>query len=70
LISVVYFYPTYSYSLLVLGYPWAITAPLFMLMLAINFRKSPNKGNNSTTRNQPLQTPYKKTPSTVESIVH
>jgi hypothetical protein len=35
LISVVYFYPSYSTRLLVLGFPWAITAPLFMLMLAI-----------------------------------
>jgi hypothetical protein len=27
LISVVYFYPTYSSTLLFLGFPWAITAP-------------------------------------------
>jgi hypothetical protein len=39
LISIVYFYPVYSYQLLVLGYPWAITAPLFMLLLAIYFKK-------------------------------
>lgn len=39
LISVVYFYPTYSNKLLFLGFPWAITAPLFMLMLAIMLRK-------------------------------
>jgi heme/copper-type cytochrome/quinol oxidase subunit 4 len=38
LISVVYFYPTYSTKLLFLGFPWAITAPLFMLMLAIMLR--------------------------------
>lgn len=38
LISVVYFYPTYSNKLLFLGFPWAITAPLFMLMLAIMLR--------------------------------
>ena len=38
LISIVYFYPTYSTKLLFLGFPWAITAPLFMLMLAIMLR--------------------------------
>lgn len=35
LICIVYFYPTYSHNLLFLGFPWAITAPVFMLMLAI-----------------------------------
>jgi hypothetical protein len=39
LISTVYFYPTFSSGLLFLGFPWAITAPLFMLMLAIMLRK-------------------------------
>lgn len=39
LISVVYFYPTYSEKLLTLGFAWGITAPLAMLMLAIMFRK-------------------------------
>ncbi|WP_276503419.1 hypothetical protein [Terrimonas pollutisoli] len=39
LISFVYFYPHYSEALLVLGYPWAFTAPLAMLMLALMFRK-------------------------------
>ena len=39
LISIVYFYPTFSTDLLFLGFPWAITAPLFMLMLAIMLRK-------------------------------
>jgi hypothetical protein len=39
LISIVYFYPTYSTTLLVLGFPWAITAPLVMLMLAIMLRR-------------------------------
>jgi heme/copper-type cytochrome/quinol oxidase subunit 4 len=38
LICIVYFYPRYSPKLLVLGLPWAITAPLFMLMLAIMLR--------------------------------
>lgn len=39
LISVVYFYPRYSKNLLFLGFPWAITAPLFMLLLAIMLRR-------------------------------
>ena len=39
LITIVYFYPTYSYKLLLLGFPWAVTAPWFMLMLALLFRK-------------------------------
>lgn len=42
LIAIVYFYPTYSERLLILGYPWAITAPAFMLMIAISFRKGLN----------------------------
>ncbi len=39
LIGVVYFYPTFSTNLLFLGLPWAITAPLFMLMGAIMLRR-------------------------------
>lgn len=39
LIATVYFYPAYSSKLLLLGYPWGITAPLAMLLLAIGFRK-------------------------------
>lgn len=39
LISIVYFYPTYSTKLLFLGFPWAITAPLFMLMVAMMLRR-------------------------------
>ncbi len=38
LISIVYFYPVFSTKLLVLGFPWAITAPLFMFMLATMLR--------------------------------
>jgi len=45
LITVVYFYPEYSYKLLVLGFPWAITAPLFMLLLAIMFKRNDRKEN-------------------------
>jgi uncharacterized protein (TIGR03382 family) len=39
LIAIVYFYPTYSQNLLFLGFPWAITAPVFMVMLAILLRR-------------------------------
>jgi hypothetical protein len=39
LISIVYFSPTFSPTLLFLGFPWAITAPLFMLTLAIMLRR-------------------------------
>jgi hypothetical protein len=40
LIAIVYFYPVYSYKLLLLGFPWAITAPLCMIMLALFFKKN------------------------------
>ncbi len=50
LIAIVYFYPTYSYDLLILGFPWAVTAPLFMLMLALWFRK-----NNTEAKPKALQ---------------
>lgn len=39
LIAFVYFYPSYSDELLFIATPWAITAPLFMLLLAIMFKK-------------------------------
>ena len=39
LITIVYFYPVYSEQLLFLGFPWGITAPLAMLLLAIMFKK-------------------------------
>jgi hypothetical protein len=39
MIAFVYFYPDYSERLLIIGYPWAITAPLSMLALAISFKK-------------------------------
>ena len=40
LIAIVYFYPTFSNSLLLLGFPWGITAPLAMLSLALLFREN------------------------------
>ena len=42
LISFVYFYPVFSETLLIVGYPWAITAPLSMFMLALYFKKKNN----------------------------
>jgi hypothetical protein len=39
LISIVYFYPGYTPVMLILGFPWAITAPLSMLLLALWFKK-------------------------------
>lgn len=45
LIAYVYFYPTFSEKLLLVGIPWAITAPLSMLALAIWFRKERTTGN-------------------------
>jgi hypothetical protein len=41
LIAIVYFAPTFSTALLFLGFPWAITAPLFMGLLAVRLRKGP-----------------------------
>jgi len=43
LITFVYFYPAYSEKLLFLGFPWGITAPWAMLMLAIMFKKLNSK---------------------------
>jgi len=40
LIALVYFYPEFSERLLLLGIPWAVTAPLMMLFLALWFRKN------------------------------
>ena len=49
LITIVYFYPIYSYDLLLLGFPWAVTAPLFMLMLAILFKKNIRMNNTTAS---------------------
>lgn len=40
LITFVYFYPNFSNKLLLIGIPWAIIAPLSMLLLALIFRKN------------------------------
>ncbi len=39
LIAIVYFSPGFSNRLLFLAFPWAITAPVFMLLLAIMLRR-------------------------------
>jgi hypothetical protein len=39
LIAYVYFFPIFSEKLLLLGAPWGITAPAFMLLLAIMFKR-------------------------------
>ena len=39
LAGIVYFYPAYSYKLLMLGLPWGITAPAFMLLAALALRE-------------------------------
>jgi hypothetical protein len=39
LIVFVYFYPNFSEQLLLIAMPWAITAPISMLLLAIMFRR-------------------------------
>jgi len=38
LAGIVYFSPTYSNKLLMLGFPWGITAPCFMLLVGIRLR--------------------------------
>jgi hypothetical protein len=47
LIVFVYFYPIFSNKLLMIGFPWAITAPLFMLLLAIFFKKELDTGSQA-----------------------
>jgi hypothetical protein len=47
LIAYVYFYPVFSEKLLLMGIPWAITAPLSMLLLAIWFTKGVAKQNDN-----------------------
>jgi hypothetical protein len=39
LIAIVYFFPSYSERLLLLGFPWAVTAPLFMILLAVKLQR-------------------------------
>jgi len=48
LIIIVYFYPVYSVKLLVLGFPWGITAPVSMLLLAIMFKRDSRTHRRTT----------------------
>lgn len=43
LIAFVYFYPDFSEALLLLALPWALTAPMMMLFLALWFKKKKNR---------------------------
>ena len=52
LIAFIYFYPNFSDKLLLIGIPWAITAPLSMLLLAIMFRKELSKRKENLTNLQ------------------
>ncbi|MFL5740400.1 MAG: hypothetical protein ACJ75B_09305 [Flavisolibacter sp.] len=61
LITIVYFYPTYSYRLLILGFPWAVTAPLFMLMLALWFKKNITEARQEVSANHEPDTLKKRT---------
>jgi hypothetical protein len=47
LIGIVYFYPNFSAGLYILGWPWGITAPLSMFLLALLFRKRWKNSNES-----------------------
>lgn len=48
LIAVVYFAPTFSSTLLFLGFPWAVTAPLFMWTLARMLRERTASGGDAS----------------------
>jgi hypothetical protein len=49
LIAIVYFYSRFSPALLFLGFPWAITAPLFMIALAMYLRQASSPLSAITT---------------------
>lgn len=52
LVATVYFYPVFSTALLFLGSPWAVTAPLFMVMVAIALRR---RGTSQGERSAAVQ---------------
>ena len=52
LVSFVYFYPQFSYNLLLLGLPWIITAPGSMLLLALYFGKLMRMEKTQLARSQ------------------
>lgn len=53
LAGVVYFHPTYSNRLLMLGFPWGVTAPLSMLLLALALRASGGRSQQEPPRSSP-----------------
>jgi len=61
LITIVYFYPKFSLDLLILGYPWAVTAPLFMILLALNFKNNLKEKNALRNDVKSLHTPDRHT---------
>ncbi|HEY0676720.1 MAG TPA: hypothetical protein VGD17_00490, partial [Chitinophagaceae bacterium] len=69
LITIVYFYPTFSYNLLLIGFPWAVTAPLSMLMLALMFRRNYRGSGNIIGNTDPVRSVTNKTRSNIESVV-
>ena len=44
LAGIVYFYPTYSQKLLLVGFPWGVSAPLFMVLLGLALRTRDTQG--------------------------
>jgi hypothetical protein len=54
-IAIVYFYPTFSEKLLLLGSIWGLTAPAAMLMLALMFRKRMQRARGLAL----METPYR-----------
>ena len=52
LIAFVYFYPDFSDRLLLIGLPWAVTAPLCMLLLAVMFKKKLINNKKKTPDNE------------------
>ena len=54
LIAIVYFYPNFSIQLLLLGFPWAITTPLSMLLLALFFKRNLSKRRQELNQRIPM----------------
>ena len=52
--GIVYFYPTYSQKLLLIGFPWAVTAPLFMLLVGTVVRAREARGRRLTNGGEEL----------------
>jgi hypothetical protein len=57
LAGVVYFHPTYSTRLLMLGFPWGVTAPLSMVLLALALRARGGRSHAEPPRSSPRDVP-------------